>query len=144
MKLSTNTRYAIRIIFELAGASEPVSSALLAEKAGLTLRAVENIQALLKQHGITSGTVGPKGGISLEKPLSAISLGDMIMLFDSGIEFAVCCGEKSNDCPNQNTCETRSVWRAVSGEIQRELNQISLETILHRYPQQGGMILAHM
>lgn len=141
MKLSTNTRYAIRIIFELAGSTEPVSSAYLAERAGLTLRAVENIQAILKREGITSGTVGPKGGINLLRPLSGISLGDMVRLFDGGVEIAVCCGDKSNDCPNQDTCETRSVWRAVSGEIQRELDAVSLERILRQYPRNKGINL---
>ena len=134
MKLSPNTRYAIRVLFELAGASEPVSSTLLAEKTGLSPRVVENIQSVLKHEGITSSAMGARGGIRLKKNLSEISLGDMIYLFDDGIEFAVCCGEKSNDCPNQDFCETRSVWRSVSGLIQKELDAVSLETILRQYP----------
>lgn len=134
MKLSPNTRYAIRILFELSSSRGMLSSARLAEKTGLSLRVVENIQSVLKQHGITSGTVGARGGIELVRPLAEISLGDMIMLFDGGVEFAVCCGEKSNDCPNQDTCETRSVWRGVSALIQKELNSVSLEAILRQYP----------
>ena len=140
MKLSANTRYAIRMLFELAGSAGPISSLLLAEKAGLSLRVVENIQQVLKQQGITSATVGPRGGLKLEKSLAEISLGEIIRLFDNGIEFSVCCGEKSNDCPNQEFCQTRSVWRGVSSLIENELNAVSLEDILLQYPKTTGIL----
>ena len=140
MKLSPNTRYAIRMLFELAGSAGPMSSLLLAEKAGLSLRVVENIQQVLKQQGITSATVGPRGGLKLEKSLAEISLGEIIRLFDNGIEFSVCCGEKSNDCPNQEFCQTRSVWRGVSALIENELNAVFLEDILLQYPKSTGIL----
>ena len=134
MKLSPNTRYAIRILFELGGLREPVSTAYLAEKTGMTLRTVENIHAVLRRGNITAGTVGAKGGIQLLVPLAAISLGSLVALFDEGVQFAVCCGEKSNDCPNQDGCEIRAVWNTVSDEIQKQLDAISLESILKQYP----------
>lgn len=140
MKLSPNTRYAIRMLFELAGSAGPMSSLLLAEKAGLSLRVVENIQQVFKQQGITSATVGPRGGLKLEKSLAEISLGEIIRLFDNGIEFSVCCGEKSNDCPNQEFCQTRSVWRGVSALIENELNAVFLEDILLQYPKSTGIL----
>lgn len=140
MKLSPNTRYAIRVLFELADTAEPMSSSWLAEKTGLSLRVVETVQPVLKQRGITSGTMGARGGIRLVKPLAEISLGEMIRIFDDGVEFAVCCGEKSNDCPNQDVCETRSVWRSVSSLIQKELDAVSLEAILRQYPKSSALL----
>ncbi len=134
MKLSPNTRYAVRILFELKGAEEPVSTAFLAEKTGMSLRTVENIHAVLRQQGITNGTVGAKGGIQLQVPLAGISLGQLVELFDDGVELAVCCGDKSNECPNQDFCQVRSVWRSVSKRVQTELDAVSLEGILQQYP----------
>lgn len=142
MRLNTNARYAIRVLFELASTSLPVSSAILAEKTGLSMRAVENIQFILKQNGITSGTVGAKGGVTLEVPLTQISLGDIIRIFDEGVEFAVCCGDKANDCPNQNTCDTRAVWRTVSSQIQQELDKICLHDIFQQLPAANSGTLA--
>lgn len=138
MKLSPNTRYAIRILFELQKGREPVSTAFLAEKTGMSLRTVENIHAVLRQNQITSGTVGAKGGIQLQVSLADISLGSLVRLFDDGVEFTVCCGEKSNECPNQNVCEMRSVWRSVSNKVQTELDAVSLESILQQYPKEAG------
>ncbi len=133
MKLSTKTRYAIRILFELVEASKPISIANLSEKTGITLRTVENINAILRQNDITSSVMGAGGGILLQKKLKDISLGQMVTFFDEGVEFAVCCGDKANDCPNQKTCKTRAVWYEISAKIQNELDAISLETILLQY-----------
>ena len=134
MRLSPSTRYAIRVLFALNGLSEPVSTAYLAEKTGMSTRTVENIHALLRRENITAGTVGARGGIRLLTPLASISLGKLVSLFDDGVEFAVCCGDKSNECPNQTGCGIRNVWKDVSRDVQRHLDAISLETILQQYP----------
>ena len=105
MKLSTNTRYAIRILFELHLAKGPVSIASLSELTNIGPKTVENILVTLRQNDITASIIGAHGGIRLNKSLSDISLGKMIALFDEGVRFIVCFGEKSNDCPRQNTCE---------------------------------------
>lgn len=142
MRFSPNIRYAIRVLFELSGLSEPVSTAWLAEKMGMTVRTVENIHAVLRRDAITAGTVGAKGGIHLLVPLENISLGRLVSLFDDGVNFAVCCGDKSNDCPNQNECGIRSVWRAVSQNVQQHLDGIFLDVILREYPKSAhGIIL---
>jgi Rrf2 family iron-sulfur cluster assembly transcriptional regulator len=134
MRFSPNTRYAIRVLFELSGLSEPVSTACLAEKTGMSLRTVENIHAVLRREEITAGTVGAKGGIALLVPLAKISLGKLVTLFDDGVAFAVCCGDKSNECPNQAGCDIRNVWRTVSHMVQEQLDAISLDAILRQYP----------
>ncbi|SBV92187.1 Transcriptional regulator (fragment) [uncultured delta proteobacterium] len=142
MKFSPNTRYAIRVLFELGGLSEPVSTAYLAEKTGMSLRTVENIHAVLRRENITAGTVGAKGGIQLLQPLADISLGTLVYLFDDGVEFAVCCGDKSNECPNQAECGIRSVWKTVSSTVQSQLDAISLDAILQQYPTEShGIVL---
>lgn len=137
MKLSTHTRYSIRILFELHLAKGPVSIAALSELINIGLKTVENIHAVLRQNDITASIIGAHGGIRLNKPLSAISLGKMIELFDEGVRFVVCFGEKSNDCPRQNVCETRSVWKTISGQIQKELDTVSLEAILDQYREEN-------
>lgn len=137
MKLSTHTRYAIRILFELHLARGPISIAALSELTNIGLKTVENIHAVLRQNDITASIIGAHGGIRLNKPLSAISLGKMIELFDEGVRFVVCFGEKSNDCPRQNVCETRSVWKTISGQIQKELDTVSLEAILNQYREEN-------
>ena len=133
MQLSPKTRYAIRILYELDGTTEPLSAAHISERTGITLRTVEKISAVLRLHKVTTSVMGAGGGIKLQKSLSVISLGQLITFFDAGVEFGVCCGNKSNNCPNQSSCTNRKEWRAVSAKIQQELDAITLDTIIVSY-----------
>jgi Rrf2 family protein len=130
MKLSARTRYAIRILSELSATAAPLSIGDLSEKTGISPRAVENICARLRYDGISTGIVGPGGGIRLEVPLGDISLGRLVDLFEDGVEFFVCCGDKANDCPNQSVCANRAVWRDLSANIQADLDAIPLDSLL--------------
>ena len=131
MKLPTTIRYVIRMLLELNGAEKPVAANVLAEKIGVSHRVIENAQSVLKQNGYTSGTVGARGGISLARPLREISLGGLLALFDEQVEFTICQGEKSNDCPNLPRCTTRASWQNVSAKIQADLETYSLDALSH-------------
>ncbi|MDR0239945.1 MAG: Rrf2 family transcriptional regulator [Deltaproteobacteria bacterium] len=132
MKFSAKTRYAVRILSELAAASVPLSIGDVSEKTGISPRTVEHICARLRHDGISTGIVGSGGGIRLKVPLGNISLGRLIDLFEDGVQFAVCCGDKANDCPNQHVCENRAIWRKLSAKIQAELDAIPLGSLLLR------------
>lgn len=121
------------MIFELALENGALSIPALSEKAGIARRTVENIHTVLREYGITASIIGAKGGIHLAVPLSGISLGRLVALFDNGVEFEVCFGDKSNDCPRQLACDTRSVWQTVSDRIQQELDAVSLDGLFSQY-----------
>ncbi|MDR2573023.1 MAG: Rrf2 family transcriptional regulator [Desulfovibrio sp.] len=130
MHLSTNTRYAVRLLFELREPGPPVPTARLAERIGIPLKTVERIHAVLRQNGMTDGTVGVRGGIFLLQPLTAISLGQIVTLFDEGVKLAVCHGDKANECPMWNACSVSSAWNGISKLVQSALDGISLWSIL--------------
>ena len=138
MILSTNTRYAIRLIYELHQVKAPLSITALAERINVSNKVIENIHAELKRHGITDAIIGANGGIRLLKSIDKISLGQMIALFDNGVRFVVCFGNKSNNCPRQSVCETQSVWKTISNRIQHELDGISLADILDEFRQESS------
>ncbi|MDR1489127.1 MAG: Rrf2 family transcriptional regulator [Desulfovibrio sp.] len=133
MKLKSDIRYAIRIIFTLTGLNKPASIAWLSEKTGIAQRAVELIHSVLRQNGLTMSAVGSKGGIKLAVPLAEITLGKLVEIFDGGVEFFICSGKKTNECPDKQKCAMRSVWNGLSDRIQLKLNSISLEEIFQDY-----------
>ena len=138
MKLAPNTRYAIRLLFELDASAGPLSISALSRRTGLSFRVLENIHAGLKQNGVTDALVGAKGGIVLQSPLDEISLGQVVSWFEEGVRFNVCCGEKAYECPQQDNCATRSSWREVSALVQETLDAVPLRKITGKYP---GMLL---
>ncbi|MDL2317455.1 Rrf2 family transcriptional regulator [Desulfovibrio sp. OttesenSCG-928-A18] len=133
MKLSPNTRYAVRILFELGGAAGPVSIAALSGTTGITLRTVELVHTVLKKHGVTQGFVGPRGGIHLKVPLSEVSLGQLILWFDEGIELNVCCGDKADICPRQRDCCTSAALLRTAERLQMKLNNLFLQDIIDTF-----------
>lgn len=135
MQFSATTRYAVRLLFELKEPGMVQSSAILAEKIGIPLKTLEKIQSILKKEKITDSIIGAKGGIFLCLPLTEVSLGTVVRLFDSGIQFVVCYGEKANECPIQDVCKISAVWRHISNLVQEQLNGISLWEILQGFPQ---------
>lgn len=78
-------------------------------------------------------------------PLATISLGQLVSLFDNGVEFTVCCGDKANECPDQETCAIRAVWNVVSVGVQTHLDGVFLDKILDSYPEDDdGVVLNAM
>jgi Rrf2 family protein len=133
MKLSARSRYAARILLELAhhvGAS-PMSAATLSQHTGVSVQFVEQILKPLKQSGLTASVRGAAGGHRLARPAEKITLGEVVRLMEGGIMLTVCCGEKSNECPRRDGCLTRRAWMQVSKTLERELDSISLITLLH-------------
>lgn len=133
MKLSARSRYASRILLELArhNGTSPLSAAFLSQHTGVSVQFVEQILKPLRQHGLTKSIRGAAGGHRLAKAADDITLGEVIRLMEGGISLTVCCGEKANDCPRKDGCLTREAWRQVSRTLERELDSITLSKLLH-------------
>lgn len=133
MKLSARSRYASRILLELARHNDnsPLSAAFLSQHTGVSVQFVEQILKPLKQHGLTKSVRGAAGGHRLAKPAEDITLGEVIRLMEGGISLTVCCGDKTNDCPRKDGCLTRQAWMQVSRTLEKELDSITISKLLH-------------
>ena len=133
MKLSARSRYASRILLELAkhNGSAPMSAAVLSQHTGVSVQFVEQILKPLKQHGLTKSVRGAAGGHRLARPAEEITLGEVVRLMEGGIHLTVCCGEKANNCPRKEGCLTRKAWMQVSTSLERELDSITLAGLAH-------------
>ena len=132
MKLSARTRYAARILLELARDQEgkPMSAAVLSQHTGVSAQFVEQILKPLKQKGLTTSVRGASGGHKLARPASTITLGEVVRLMEGGIRLSVCCGERADECPRKEICLIRGAWVNVSQTLEQELDSISLATLL--------------
>ena len=132
MKLSARTRYAARILLELARNEDgvPLSASVLSQRTGVSAQFVEQILKPLKQQGLTSSVRGASGGHNLARPADQITLGEVVRLMEGGILLSVCCGESSDNCPRREGCLIRGAWVEVSNTLQQELDDISLATLL--------------
>lgn len=135
MKLSARTRYAARILLDLARHSNsgPIAATRLSQHTGVSVQFIEQILKPLKQAGLTTSTRGASGGHSLAKPAQQISLGEVVRLMEGGIHLTLCSSEETAICASWEFCPTRSAWVKVSKTLELELDSITLKDLLDDY-----------
>ena len=132
MKLSARSRYAIRLLLELAQQKDilPISAAMLSQQTGISTQFVEQILKPLRERGFTASIRGAAGGHTLACSVEEIFLGEVVRLMEGNIDVSVCFGEKANDCPQQGRCATSRIWGQISSKMERELDSVSLAELL--------------
>jgi DNA-binding IscR family transcriptional regulator len=97
----------------LAQADRSDNPAALAERIGTSRRALEDVHAILKRHGISEGSIGTRSGLVVKRALSDIRLGELLLLFDDAVDLSMCRTGLSASCPEGRQCPSRVNWRAV-------------------------------
>ncbi len=134
MKLSSRSDYATKAMLELSTLPDkPVNLVYLAQVEDISISYLEQIFSLLRKHNLVKSVRGPGGGYILNKPMSEITIGDIVKAIDMNrkskkIEQA----EKLSDSIHQPV--SRQMWEQVSNMVYDYLNEISLEDI-HRIHQ---------
>ncbi|HOJ49978.1 MAG TPA: Rrf2 family transcriptional regulator [Spirochaetota bacterium] len=127
MKLSTRSRYGIRILLEIArNYGEKVTSVKeISLSQNLPRKYVEQIIIKLKKNGIINGERGIKGGYVLKDPPSEIRLDKIISILENDIKLVDCKG-----CSAFSKCNTRKVWEGAEKRLRDYFSGIRLSDIL--------------
>lgn len=134
MKLSARTRYATRLLLDLAQHGDtdtPVTTTTLSEVSGISVQFIEQILKPLKKAGLVSSVRGAAGGHMLTNAPESTSIGDVIRIMEGGIELTHCCQDEiAKECPRTERCLTRVVWLRASRALERELDAITLKDLI--------------
>jgi len=83
MKLSSRSDYATKAMLELSTMPDkPVNLAYLAQVEDISISYLEQIFSLLRKHELVKSVRGPGGGYILSKPMSKITIGDIVKAID--------------------------------------------------------------
>lgn len=136
MKLSARTRYAARILLELARnkSVSPMSAAVISQRTGISVQFIEQILKPLKHKGVTSSVRGAAGGHWLAKPADQVTLGDVVRIMEGEISLVAASNEKKNKTPHKEACPTHMAWQKVSRVLALELDSISIADLLSSEP----------
>lgn len=140
MRLTTKGRYAVTAMLDIALNHQhgPVSVTEVAERQSISAAYLEQLFSKLKRAGLLQSVRGPGGGYEPSRPLSAISVSDIIAAVGEGVDATRCHG--AADCQEGVTCLTHDLWTALSNEIDGFLSAITLERLVTG--QGAGMALA--
>jgi Rrf2 family transcriptional regulator, cysteine metabolism repressor len=131
MKLTTKTRYSLRILIQLASNynKTPVKGKDISSKQNISEPYLEQIMITMKSVGFVKTVRGCNGGYVLNKAPENITVLDIIEVFEGKIEFASCL-ENSSNCMMFSRCPTTDIWKHLSDTLKNEAKEITLQIIV--------------
>lgn len=132
MKLSARSRYATRLLLDLAinADNAPLKAPLLSEHTGITVQFIEQIMKPLKRAGLVTSQRGANGGHTLAKDPETITLADIVDIMEEGIQLTKCCADPTA-CDRSDECKARDAWLHASNALREGLAAISLADLMH-------------
>lgn len=131
MKLSARSRYATRLLLDLAlrETDQPLRTTLLSESTGITVQFIEQILRPLKKAGYITSVRGASGGHILDTDPANITVGDVVRIMEGGISLTDCVTDEGL-CNRSTICLTRKVWQRASRVLEKELDSITLADLM--------------
>ena len=133
MDISARTEYAVRAMLALAQApaldAGPISVESLAQRQDLPRKFLEAIVADLRAADLVVSTRGARGGYTLARPASAVSLGDVFRAVDGPL--AEVRGLRPHETSYEGVARhLPTVWVAVRVALREVLDDTSLADVL--------------
>ncbi len=134
MKISTKTRYALRLMLDLAqnqGEYDWVSLKDIAERQGVSKKYLEQIVAALHKYKLLLTARGNQGGYRLALDPKDITLGQILRATEATPTIMPCLSNP-NSCERSETCATRNVWMGLKDVIEQYVDQVTLASIVEK------------
>jgi Rrf2 family protein len=135
MKLSAKSRYAVRLMLDLAMhlGRGPQRTASLSEHTGVTVRFIEQILKPLKKAGLVDSVRGAAGGYVLAGRPADVTLADILRVVEGDLGLTNCCLD-AGICHRSSVCKARQAWDRVSHALEQELSAITLADLMEGLP----------
>ena len=131
MKLSTRTRYGVRLMLDLALHKDKGQIFLkdIAREEEISEKYLSLIIIPLKSAGFVNSIRGARGGYILAKDPSQITLKELVDVLE-GDTCLVDCVKNSASCSRSRSCASRDIWTIVSENISKTLGSMTLEDLV--------------
>ncbi|MEG2684517.1 MAG: Rrf2 family transcriptional regulator [Erysipelotrichaceae bacterium] len=133
MKLSTKGTNAMLALFNMAliYPNKLVSINELAMLSNISPKYLEQIFYSLKRDNIITSKRGAAGGYSFAKPLSRISVYEILCSLEGTMEPVKCLNEV--ECSRAQVCRTKPIWNAMHTKMIILMKSITLEQLVKDY-----------
>lgn len=133
MKISTKTRYGVRLLLSLAiEAGEGCASiSKISREQDISFRYAEHILLTLKNAGILKSRRGIGGGFYFARATNGITIYDIYRILDGKPELADCLSDDKG-CEKEDFCASKEVWANVQKVIIDEMKKYTLSDIIEK------------
>lgn len=129
MKLSTRSRYGLRILIELARrGGGPAQLGELAAAQEVPHAYASKLVEPLKAAGILASSRGSGGGVRLARTSRSVSALEAVEALEGGLSL-VDCSPGGEPCPRGSTCPSSELWRGLEAAMKAYLAERSLESL---------------
>ena len=113
-------------------AEGPVPLRAISKRQDITEKYLWHLINPLKSAGLIEATRGAHGGYVLAKPLSDISIKEIVRCLEGPLTLVECV-EKPGSCKKSQSCVARDVWKEVADKISETLESITLKDIVENH-----------
>lgn len=136
MKITTKTRYGLRLILNLALSygRGPALLSKIAKRENISQKYLGQIIIPLKVAGVITSVRGAKGGYMLNNLPAKITVKDIVEILQGNLDFV----KESNGFTSGSKtffCIRRLVWKKLQENISETLGDITLEDLVREYSQ---------
>ncbi len=138
-RLRRLTDYGIVLMAHLASCEEGSTHAAreVALETQLPLPVVSKVLKSLAREGLLRSLRGAKGGYSLARPATTITVPEMIEALEGAISLTECASH-AGACAHEPTCHVREPWQRINTGVRNALERITLADLAAPTP--GGLI----
>ncbi|KAF0159044.1 MAG: rrf2 family protein [Syntrophaceae bacterium] len=131
MKLSTRSRYGVRMMTDLAdhNGSNPVLLKDIAKREDISEKYLSLIVIPLRGAGLIQSIRGAHGGYRLTRKPAEITMLDVL----SALEGEIClvdCVKDTKRCSRISICSTRDIWDILGQKISETLGSVTLADLV--------------
>lgn len=141
MVFSKTCNYGVRAALYIATQKERQFLTIreISEKLNISFHFLTKILQILTQKNILVSVKGPKGGVALARPATAINLLEIIEAID-GLGFFKQCVLGLDECDDEQPCPLHDEWGEMRGRIRSILEETSLAEMAQKVKLNGFRI----
>lgn len=130
MRLTTKGRFAVTAMIDLAmrGENGPVALASISERQKISLSYLEQLFGKLRRYKLVDSVRGPGGGYCIARPLTMVTVADIIRAVDEQLD-ATQCGGREN-CHDEHRCMTHDLWSTLNVKMYEYLSSVTLAELV--------------
>jgi len=133
MRLSTQSRYGVRAIFDIAYNSEGLETQVkdISRRQGISQRYLEQIFQKLKRAGIVGSKRGPSGGYFLSKKPEDITVGEVVRVTEGGLVPVLCVNpeDSTKPCERSGECVTQVIWDEAGKRLRDYFDSVTIRDL---------------
>lgn len=132
MKFSTKSRYALRLMIDIAQHQQKVSLKEISERQSISLKYLEQIVNPLVKAGLLCSERGSRGGYTLSRSTKEYSMGEIIRIFEGNLMPIPCTEVSPNRCARYNICPTVGFWEGLGKVINDYVDNVTLDDLCQK------------